>query len=220
MRSKAMEVSVKNNEGYWNEFYRRDFVHVPSQFCVFVSTYINANSTVVELGCGNGRDSHFFSNMNFSVIGIDLSLSAIETSIGNSDSNKDIKFLCGDISEENICEDISQVIGSRRESTDVCFYSRFVIHSIDEQQQTSFMLGLNNLMKRGDRIFFEFRSKEDKETKKVYGNHYRRYVDTELFIRQLVDIVGVEILYSITGRGMAMFKDEDPSVSRIIAQKY
>ncbi len=215
-----MEVSVKNNEGYWDEFYRRDFVHVPSQFCVFVSTYINANSTVVELGCGNGRDSHFFSHMNFSVIGIDLSSSAIEASIRNSDSNKDIKFLCGDISEENTCEDISQVIGSRREGADICFYSRFVIHSMDEQQQTSFMLGLNNLMKRGDRIFFEFRSKEDKETKKVYGNHYRRYVDTELFIKQLVDIVGVEILYSLTGRGMASFKDEDPSVSRIIAQKY
>jgi tellurite methyltransferase len=220
MRGRLVEVSIEKNEEYWNEFYRRDFVHVPSQFCVFVSTYINANSTIVELGCGNGRDSHFFSNMNFSVIGVDLSLSAIETSTENSDSNKDIKFLCGDISEESICEDISQVIGSRTASTDVCFYSRFVIHSIDEQQQTSFMLGLNNLMKRGDRIFFEFRSKEDQETEKVYGNHYRRYVDTELFIKQLVDIVGVEILYSITGRGMAMFKGEDPSVSRIIAQKY
>ena len=215
-----MEVSVEKNEEYWNEFYRRDFVHVPSQFCVFVSTYINANSTLVELGCGNGRDSHFFSNMNFSVIGIDLSLSAIETSIANSDSNRDIKFLCVDISEENISEEISQAMGSRRDTADVCFYSRFVIHSIDEQQQTSFMLGLKNLMKRGDRIFFEFRSKEDEETEKVYGNHYRRYVDTELFIKELIDIVGVEILYSITGRGMAMYKDEDPSVSRIIAQKY
>jgi len=215
-----MEVSVEKNEEYWNEFYRQDFVHVPSQFCVFVSTYINPNSTIVELGCGNGRDSHFFSNMNFRVIGVDLSLSAIETSTENSDSTKDIKFLCGDISEENICENISQVIGARTASTDVFFYSRFVIHSIDEQQQASFMLGLSNLMKRGDRIFFEFRSKEDQETKKVYGNHYRRYVDTELFIKQLIDVVGVEIRYSITGRGMAMFKDEDPSVSRIIAEKY
>ena len=113
MRSKTMEVSVKNNEVYWNEFYRRDFVHVPSQFCVFVSTYINSNSTVVELGCGNGRDSHFFSNMNFRVIGVDLSLSAIETSTENSNSNKDIKFLCGDICEENICENISHVLGTR-----------------------------------------------------------------------------------------------------------
>ena len=75
------------------------------------------------------------------------------------------------------------------------------------------MLGLSNLMQRGDRIFFEFRSKEDQETKKVYGNHYRRYVDTELFIKQLIDVVGVEIRYSITGRGMAMFKVEGPSVS-------
>jgi len=214
-----MDVSVKKNKDYWNEFYRKDFVQVPSQFCVFVSTYINSNSTLVELGCGNGRDSHFFSSLNFSVIGIDLSSSAIETCIENSDSNKDIKFLCGDISEEKISEDINKAIGPRRERADTCFYSRFVIHSIDEKQQTSFMLGLKNLMKPGDLIFFEFRSREDEETKKVFGNHYRRYVDTELFTNELIEIVGVEILYSITGRGMAMYKDEDPSVSRIIAQK-
>lgn len=215
-----MNISIEKNEQYWNEFYSQDFVHIPSQFCVFVSTFINRGSTVVELGCGNGRDSHFFANMNFRLIGVDLSPGAIEACNKISNSNKDIKFLCGDISEENICENIHEVIGPRKEGIDVCFYSRFVIHSIDEQQQTSFMHGLSNLMKEGDCIFFEFRSKEDQDTKKVYGNHYRRYVDTELFIKQLKDIVGVEIIYSITGRGMAKFKDEDPSVSRIIAQKY
>ena len=215
-----MEVSVKDNERYWNEFYKREFVHVPSQFCVFVSTYISPSSTVVELGCGNGRDSHFFSSVNFSVIGVDLSESAIEMSIQNSNPNKDVQFLCGDISEASICEDINQVLGSRRERADICFYSRFVMHSIDEIQQKAFMLGLHNLMKPGDRVFFEFRSKEDEKTKKVYGNHYRRYVDTEQFITQLVELVGVEIIYSITGRGMAMYNDEDPCVSRIIAQKY
>ena len=213
------EEGVKANERYWNEFYKRDFVHVPSQFCVFVSTYISPSSTIVELGCGNGRDSHFFSRVNFSVIGVDLSESAIETSIHNSNPNNAIKFLCGDISEASTCDEINRVIEPRVESSEVCFYSRFVMHSIDEDQQKGFMLGLSNLMKPGDRIFFEFRSKEDATTKKVYGNHYRRYVDTEQFIKQLVDLVGVEIIYSITGRGMAMYKDEDPSVSRIIAQK-
>ena len=68
------DVSVEKNELYWNEFYRSNFVKIPSQFCALVSTNIEPKSTVVELGCGNGRDSHFFSNANFFIFLISLIL--------------------------------------------------------------------------------------------------------------------------------------------------
>lgn len=38
-------------------------------------------------------------------------------------------------------------------------------------------------------------------------------------MKNLIDIVGVEIKYSIIGRGMAMDKNEDTMVSRVIAKK-
>ena len=81
------------------------------------------------------------------------------------------------------------------------------------------MLSLKQLMVTGDYIYFEFRSTEDQLTKKIYENHYRRYIDTHDFIQKLIEIADLEALYSITGRGMAMYKGEDPSVSRIIARK-
>ena len=214
-----MAISVEKNKDYWNKFYKQDFVHIPSQFCALVATSIEPNSTVVELGCGNGRDSHFFSEANFNVVGIDLSQGAIDACNKSSNPNRNIQFLCGDISDEATCDRVRLVMNLSEACEQINFYSRFVIHSIDEQQEKSFMMGLKTLMSSGDHIFFEFRSQDDQETKKVYGNHYRRYINTELFTKNLVDIVGVDILYSITGRGMAMYKDEDPSVSRIIAQK-
>ena len=66
--------TVEENEAYWDQFYKQDFVHVPSQFCALVATDIKPHSIVVDLGCGNGRDSHFFASANFSVVGVDLSL--------------------------------------------------------------------------------------------------------------------------------------------------
>jgi methylase of polypeptide subunit release factors len=213
------EISAKLNESYWDEFYKRDFVHIPSQFCALVATDIEPNATVVELGCVNGRDSHFFSSANFSVIGVDLSPGAIKACKVMSDRTKDIQFICGDISDKKICQDVRQILDIKSPNGDISFYSRFVIHSIDERQEKLFMLGLRGLMAPRDRIFFEFRSQEDQSTKKIFENHYRRYIDTDVFIKNLVEIVGVEIQYSITGRGMALYKDEDPIVSRVIAQK-
>jgi len=68
-------------------------------------------------------------------------------------------------------------------------------------------------------VYFEFRSKEDAELKKHYGGHFRRYVNTDTFKDQLVNKFGYSIDYSITGKGMAKFQEEDPFVSRLIARK-
>lgn len=214
-----MTSDIEKNKTYWDKFYKKDFVDIPSQFCVFVATCAKRSSLIVELGCGNGRDSLFFSKMNFSVLGVDLSLSAIETCNMRSVKENDVHFICGDISDLNIYENISKIVDSMGNGSEICFYSRFVMHSIGEEQQESFMLALRKLMKKGDQIFFEFRSLEDKLTAKVFGNHYRRYVDTDQFIQKLEEIAGLDVVYSITGRGMAMFKNEDPSVSRVIAKK-
>ena len=211
--------TIEKNESYWNEFYRNNFIQIPSQFCALVSTYIEPRSTVIELGCGNGRDSHFFSKANFSVIGVDLSYEAIKVCKTSKDSTKDIQFFCEDISKKDVSQEIQNLLVSKRLSGEVSFYSRFVMHSIDELQEKSFMQGLNDLMMPGDLVFFEYRSQEDETTKKIFENHYRRYINTDIFIKNLIDIVGVEIKYSITGRGMAMYKNEDPIVSRVIAQK-
>ena len=48
---------------YWDDFYLRDKGdHVPSLFAEYVwNTYLQNNpGTILELGCGNGRDSEFF----------------------------------------------------------------------------------------------------------------------------------------------------------------
>ena len=73
-------------------------------------------------------------------------------------------------------------------------------------------------MQAGEKVYLEFRSKEDAELDKTFGNHYRRFVDTDKFVKSMTD-KGFKSLYGITGQGMAKYKDEDPFVSRLIFEK-
>ena len=134
--------TVEENEAYWDQFYKQDFVHVPSQFCALVATDIKPHSIVVDLGCGNGRDSHFFASANFSVVGVDLSYGVIEACRAQSGSNKDLQFVCGDISDEGTCKEIKELLAREKGDKSISFYSRFVMHSLDEEQEELFMLSL------------------------------------------------------------------------------
>ncbi|MBD3280198.1 methyltransferase domain-containing protein [Candidatus Dojkabacteria bacterium] len=62
----------------------------------FANNYINPNSRILDLGCGSGRDSFYFSSCGHTVSGIDVSKTAIEKAKKKSpDSTIGIDFLVG-----------------------------------------------------------------------------------------------------------------------------
>jgi len=219
-----MESMIKNvefNKNYWDSFYSKNQRHTPSQFCVCVLTEINKDAVVVELGSGNGRDSHYFASQGHITIAMDLSEQAIK-SCEDLAQARDIKhstFYQGDLTSAESIKTVIDQARKKANGNDMVFYSRFVMHSIDDKQEHVFLTNLAANMQPGDVIYFEFRSTEDAQLDKHYGGHYRRYVDTDNFLAQLENQFGFTITYSITGQGMAKYKEEDPFVSRIIARK-
>eukprot|EP01125_Pyxidicula_operculata_P013153 TRINITY_DN4352_c0_g1_i2.p1 TRINITY_DN4352_c0_g1~~TRINITY_DN4352_c0_g1_i2.p1 ORF type:complete len:115 (+),score=15.47 TRINITY_DN4352_c0_g1_i2:65-409(+) len=66
---------------YWDSFYAsNDWVpKEPTTFANWVREYLNDKSSVVELGCGNGRDSLYFAREGISkILAIDISHSTID----------------------------------------------------------------------------------------------------------------------------------------------
>jgi tRNA1(Val) A37 N6-methylase TrmN6 len=50
-----------NDKEYWENYYKKNFkLSEPSTFIHFASSYIKNNKKLIELGCGNGKDSIFF----------------------------------------------------------------------------------------------------------------------------------------------------------------
>src|SRR5215213_6367505 len=66
---------------YWDEYYaaRSTMVRrLPSQFAVFVAGELEGRHRIIELGCGNGRDSMFFASHGHEVVAVDASQAAID----------------------------------------------------------------------------------------------------------------------------------------------
>ena len=213
--------SVRKNRGYWNEFYKNLNISVPSQFCVMVAIEISKNATILEFGCGNGRDSLYLASQGYKVAAIDLSEEAIVkcTDIAKGQNFSHAKFQVGSLdNEEHIKALFVTARSLANDGEDVIGYSRFVMHSINDEQEADFVKNLQSTMLSGEKIYFEFRSSEDEKLQKTYENHYRRFVNTEKFIETLTNH-GFNLDYSITGQGMAKYKAEDPFVSRLIFSK-
>lgn len=212
--------NIEVNKDYWDNFYQSNFKHTPSQFCVCVLTEIPNDAVIVELGSGNGRDSLYFASQGHETVALDLSHEAIE-SCKHESAIRDVKhttFLQADLTS---FDDVSSAITLARNKAvdkDVIFYSRFVMHSLDDKQEQAILNILSTCMQQDDLIYFEFRSKEDELLDKHFGGHYRRYVDTDVFFQRLSDL-GFNIEYNHIGQGMAKYKEEDPFVVRIIAKK-
>jgi len=218
---KLTEKNFEFNEKYWESFYKTNHKHTPSQFCVCVLTEISSDAVIVELGSGNGRDSHYFASQGHITIAMDLSYQAIKSceDLAKSRNIDHATFFQGDITNR---ESLQQVVEYAREKSGgkkLFIYSRFLMQSLDAEEELMFLNILTDCMQTNEIVYFEFRSKEDSELKKHYGGHFRRYIDTDNFKRILTDEFGFIIDYSITGRGMAKFKEEDPFVSRVIAKK-
>jgi len=215
------EKNIEHNKQYWNDFYKNNHKLTPSQFCVSVLNELADNTCLVELGSGNGRDSFYFSSQGFVTVAMDLSKQAIE-SCKLQASQRQIEhasFYLGDLTSKNDVDNVIQhARKSKKECGHIAFYSRFVMHSLDDDQETAFLQILSELILPGEKIYFEFRSKEDENLDKHFGNHYRRYIDTMQF-KDKLKRAGFELEYQVVGQGMAKYKEEDPFVARFIARK-
>lgn len=214
------EHELEQNEGYWDSFYKNLKLSVPSQFCTMVAVELPKNTTVIEFGCGNGRDSLYLASQGIKIAAMDLSEQAIEgcKEKATEGSLAHAQFLAGSLASS---ADLKQLFNKARSNSNdgkVVGYSRFVMHSIDDDQEKAFMLNLQENMLSGERIYLEFRSLEDAKLVKTFGNHYRRFVDTDRFVSAM-EMLSFNLIYRITGQGMARYKDEDPFVSRLILEK-
>lgn len=204
---------MNQNLKYWNNEYQKNKIPLyPSQFAAFVAAELHfGEDCIVDIGCGNGRDSVFFASLGKKVIGIDGSKTVIsENSSSLISVNNNLRFELADfndplVSEINLPANIS-------------VYCRFFIHAINDEAETNLLNFLSKKLINGARAFFEFRTEEDENLHKVANKHFRRFINIQKFCNRLSEH-SFNITYQVQGFGYAKYKDEDAHVCRIIAQK-
>lgn len=212
--------SVYRDVRYWNQYYSKNSA-MPlgneSKFARDILPKISDKGTsLIEFGCGNGRDSLFFAEKGLDVTGIDASGNAIEM-LKERNTFPNARFLCEDFTGESVIFKVQH---------DYC-YCRFTLHAITEMQEQYALRNARDTLKTGGMLFIEARSIMDDicglgkcvgENSYIYNDHFRRFIDKDKLINNL-ESVGFGIVSEQEGRGFAPYGEEDPVVIRIIARK-
>jgi len=203
------------DKNYWNQYYtKHNKLGKPTSFSKSIINKIPPHSNIMELGCGNGRDSYYFASKGHTVIGCDQS-EMIINSLPNLGNN----------SPTFLVEDIKKLSKKFNHFFDV-IYARFVLHALNDKEAIAAVKwAYENLHKNG--LFFsESRSIKDpifgdgeKVKNRIYKtDHKRRFIKKNEIIQVLM-AAGFVIDDVIEKQGLAIYKDSNPVVIRITARK-
>lgn len=214
-----------HNRGHWDAYYSRKkpkepWTIDPSPFAVFVTDRTAAGGKLLEIGCGNGRDSLYFASRGFEVVGADYSPPALELCAGRAGEaglNATFELL-------NVYDvvDVAAFIARHPAEFDY-LYARFFVHAITEHGEEELLRVCQAALKPGGRCFLEFRTNHDLRAqagRPISANeredgHYRRFVDPDVFLQRAA-AHGLGLEHRAEGHGMAVFGDEDPHVARLV----
>ena len=204
---------------YWNSYYAKAVApNHPSPFAEFCkSNYIKNGAKILEIGCGNGRDTFFFAKTN-PVTAIDVSTEAVRINSEHAKKNSidNVSFHEGALG--SIAETLPDDFG--------VVYSRFVLHAMDEEFESRTIALSHAYLEDGGLFFAEFRTIRDplaEEGVRVGRNeritdHYRRFINCDS-VKKKLEEAGFEIVFAVEDRGFAKHKTEDPVCARIVARK-
>ena len=200
--------AVKN---FWDDYYRnKKFVFSNSDFSKLVKPYLKENSSIIDIGCGDGRDSIYFAKNKLFTEGIDISKKANE--INKQYENKFLKFTVLDLKN----------INSFNKFYDFA-YCRFLFHAINEDIENDLLIWMSNNIKSS--IFIETRIL-DKDILNIKLDHYRRHFQEQDFINKLKSF-DFKIIYSKSSKNFSRYKKEynvsdlkhDPLLLRVVISK-
>ncbi|BAM12296.1 adenylylsulfate kinase [Helicobacter cinaedi PAGU611] len=220
---------------YWREFYSRHKIGVePSLFAKLVyknyllesincdtNKYAESNApSLLELGCGNGRDSLYFANNGIDTTAIDQVQEEVEFLNGYAKTLQDSKqspqtkniprFLCGDF---------AQLDSFSFQRQFDCIYSRFTLHSVSKAQQDKTLADCLKYCKDGGILSVEVRGEknslcgkgkavENETNAFIYDNHYRRFLN---FTQTLQEIESLRFSSNNATQGVFNKKTDNTS---------
>lgn len=202
---------------YWNKYYEdKKAPEDASLFAEWVINDMKAGKNLLELGCGNGRDSLFFYQNGMNVTAVDASEKSINQ-LREKHREDNICFICDDF----VCS--SSIFVGQYDYV----YSRFSLHAINEEQETEVINNIYNVLKSDGMFFIEVRSVHDElygKGKKVgkdsfyYEGHFRRFLRIERLEKKLKKS-GFSIIYSEEKEGFAPYNGSNPPIIRVVAHK-
>ena len=208
--------TTEHRSDYWDEYYaarattRRP---LPSQFATFVAGELDRPHRVIELGCGNGRDSIFFSSYGHEVVGVDGSEAAVAASSHLAEAlGEQATFVQSAIDDPALADRLGEGDGPK------ALYARFFIHAITDEEEQVLLDLAATVTNPGDLLAVEYRTIRDQVGAKETETHYRRFVLPATFQARALER-GFEVTYAVEGFGFAKYRHDDAYVARTLFRR-
>jgi SAM-dependent methyltransferase len=169
----------------------------------------------VDLGTGNGRDALWFARNGRDVYAVDYSAGVL----GRASRRPGFRKLPVTFATTNL-NDTREVLAlgtklARADDT-VDLYGRFLLHSLAEPGRDNLYRLASMSLRRGGRLFLEFRTTQDASRSHHFTTGNRHYLDPAEVVGH-IEARGGTVLHVSSGTGLARFEDEDPHVARVVA---
>ena len=206
----------KNLINYWDNYYDNIKNFSESSFARFTLKYLGkklGGKKIIDIGCGNGRDSLYFYKQKLDVMGIDISKNVIKKNLNYSTPK--LKFVNLDIGKKSISKKFDFI------------YSRFFLHAINEKNENKLLKLINKIKKKNTILFLEYRNHKDLIFKNIRNKkhnqliefengHFRRIIYTEKFIKKISKFFKGKIIFNKSAKNLSIVKKDNPNLSRII----
>ncbi len=214
-RSAAIGGDHRRRE-HWNSYYQTSGApSAASSFALEVAGRLPANVRLLEVGCGNGRDSAYFASCGHSVVAVDMSEAAI-AKCRDDHKRSGVRFLAGTL----------DAVAPELQGEFDAVYSRFCLHAMTRTEEAAFLSTARQLLRPQGQLFIECRSINDplarkgeviSPTERIFG-HYRRFIVGDE-LRASLEALQFRVDFELEAAGLAVHGDDDPVVIRLVATR-
>ena len=156
-----------NKKKYWDLFYKTQVNKIklnhPSQFAIFTIGEAENITSLVEFGCGNGRDALFFSNHFKKVYALDGSNQVINKNKKQYSKINNLKFLKFNLNDKF---DKHQILLNEKKA----IYARFFLHALTNNEIKLFISLCADLLKKMNFYILNIELKKIKKDTKKHIN--------------------------------------------------
>lgn len=154
---------------YWQEkhikYSQQDWIDKPTIFAQFAVKYFPKNGIILDLGCGHGQDSRFFTENGYEVVATEFSEKALEFAKQKSDPKLSISYLIHDLKNNFPFAD---------KSFDIV-YSHLSVQFFDDKTTKKIFKEIGRVLKNGGIVAISVNSLQDlqvTDSKFLYDDLY------------------------------------------------
>jgi SAM-dependent methyltransferase len=205
---------------YWKELYSSDrdalVPDKPTAFAHWVGEREAASTSLVDIGCGTGRDALWFASSGHRVLGLDF----VPAAVARARAKAKAEGLTASFEYLDL-GDLRQVLAMGARFAHArhphVLYGRFLLHALEDPGRHNLWRLARMALRSGGRLYLEFRTRKDAHQRHAFGEHFRRFLRPSAVVDE-IESSGGQIEHREEGHGLAVYRDEDPHVCRLVAR--